>query len=382
MIKKFTLRQRSRSVILWAHRWLGIGSGLIVLVVSLTGCIYVFEQEIRDVFQSKYYYVAESNAPKKDLQQLQQIVQTQFPKDNIISIRFKEKPGAAYIFITKKDRTVSVNPYTGEVIGVRNTKTDFLNVVLRLHRTLLLGDVGKQIVKWNVLIFFILCISGLVLWWPKQKRFFKRAATINFRTRNWKAFNWDLHSVAGFYALFVLVIISLTGLFFAFDNVKDFVRLITNEPVEKKEGKPRSVPVLGIRFPLERAYQQMRSSCPGARETIITAPADSFSPIRIIMQYPYTLVRKQNGWLFDQYSGAALKKTSYRHYTAYDKISRSNYQLHTGNIPGLGIGTKIIYFLASLFAASLPVTGFLIWWGKRSRQKKKVSAVKMSAVAA
>ena len=156
-----------------AHRWLGIISGLIVVVVSLTGCIYVFEQEIRNVFQRKYYYVAESSSPKMELQQLQKIVKAQFQKDSITAIRFEEKKNAAYLFIAKGNKTISVNPYTGQVIGFRNTKRDFLGIVLNLHRTLLLGDIGKQIVKWNVFIFLILCISGLVLWWPKQKRFFK-----------------------------------------------------------------------------------------------------------------------------------------------------------------------------------------------------------------
>ena len=188
-----------------------------------------------------------------DLHQLQQIVHARFPKDSISSIRFEEKANAAYIFTAKKDRAISVNPYTGEIIGVRNTKKDFLKTVLRLHRTLLLGDVGKQIVKWNSLIFLILCISGLVLWWPKQKRFFKRAATINFKTKNRKAFNWDLHSVLGFYGLFVLVLISLTGMFFAFDGVKDLVRIATNQPTGKKEEKLRSIPIPGAGFPLDIA---------------------------------------------------------------------------------------------------------------------------------
>jgi len=88
------------------------------------------------------------------------------------------------------------------------------------------------------------------------------------------------------------------------------------------------------------------------------------------MQYPYTIIRKQNQLFFDQYSGDVLKKTLYEKYTTYDKISRSNYQLHTGDIPGLGIGSKIIFFLASLFAASLPVTGFLIWWGRNKKEEE------------
>jgi len=39
-----------------------------------------------------------------------------------------------------------------------------------------------------------------------------------------------------------------------------------------------------------------------------------------------------------------------------------NYDLHTGGV--LGITGKIIAFLASLIAASLPITGLLIWWHK------------------
>ncbi len=375
MAKKLTFWQRGKANILWAHRWLGIVSGLVVLVVSITGCIYVFEQELRDVFQRKYYYVAESNTSKMNLQQLQQIIKTQFPKERINVIRFEEKKDAACIIITKNNKAISLNPYTGTIIGARNTTTDFLSVVLRLHRTLLLGEVGKQIIKWNVLIFFILCISGLVLWWPKQKKFFKRAVTINFKTKNWKAFNWDLHSVLGFYGLLLLLLISLTG--------KNLVRTATHQPTGKKEEKLKSKPGNAKIFTLDMAYQQMKSDYPGAKETIIVMPKDSIEPLRITMQYPYTIIRKQNQLFFDQYSGDVLKKTLYEKYTTYDKISRSNYQLHTGDIPGLGIGSKIIFFLASLFAASLPVTGFLIWWGRNKKKKKaNVKEGKQSIIAA
>jgi len=49
-------------------------------------------------------------------------------------------------------------------------------------------------------------------------------------------------------------------------------------------------------------------------------------------------------------------------------ISRSNYGLHTGFIGGMT--TKILYFTASLICASLPITGFYIWWGKRKKKPK------------
>jgi len=33
--------------------------------------------------------------------------------------------------------------------------------------------------------------------------------------------------------------------------------------------------------------------------------------------------------------------------------------------------TKIPYFIASLICASLPITGFYIWWGKKRKSAKK-----------
>ncbi|MBN8855163.1 MAG: hypothetical protein BGO55_24850 [Sphingobacteriales bacterium 50-39] len=87
------------------------------------------------------------------------------------------------------------------------------------------------------------------------------------------------------------------------------------------------------------------------------------------MRYPYTLVRKQNTLFLSPYNGRLLKADLYTNYNAYDKVARSNYDFHTGRIRALGIGSKIIYFLAALMAASLPVTGFLIWWGRRKKSK-------------
>lgn len=55
-----------------------------------------------------------------------------------------------------------------------------------------------------------------------------------------------------------------------------------------------------------------------------------------------------------------------------DKIRRMNYDIHVGSV--LGLTGKIIAFLASLISASLPITGFIIWWGKQKFGKKKPAA--------
>jgi uncharacterized iron-regulated membrane protein len=48
-----------------------------------------------------------------------------------------------------------------------------------------------------------------------------------------------------------------------------------------------------------------------------------------------------------------------------ERLVEMNYDIHVGAIGGLT--GKIIAFIASLVCASLPVTGFIIWWGKRRR---------------
>jgi uncharacterized iron-regulated membrane protein len=46
-----------------------------------------------------------------------------------------------------------------------------------------------------------------------------------------------------------------------------------------------------------------------------------------------------------------------------------NYDIHVGSI--LGFPGKVLAFLASLIGASLPITGFLVWYGRKFKKKSK-----------
>jgi uncharacterized iron-regulated membrane protein len=45
-----------------------------------------------------------------------------------------------------------------------------------------------------------------------------------------------------------------------------------------------------------------------------------------------------------------------------------NYDIHIGSI--FGLTGRIAMFLAVLIGASLPITGFYIWWGRNNKKKK------------
>ena len=353
------------------HLYLGLVSGGVVFVVSITGCLYVFEEEARDIFQAKYFYVETPiNQARKNLFEISDAIKKAYPKEKITQIRFKSDPESAYLYHTKSKKAISINPYTLQVLGVRNLEDDFFKFILDLHLSLKMGEVGEQIIKWNVLIFSVLCISGFILWLPKQRKFLKQALTIKWKTKNWKRLNWDLHSVLGLYGLLILLIVSLTGIFWVFDSAKSLVSVLTGEIITKTAPPAPRGGATKIDFTIEAAYYKAKQSYSGELQTFITNSEKPEQPIRVLFRYPYSIVRKQNTLFFDKNSGELLREDLYKNYNNYDKVMRSNYDFHTGRIPILGIGSKILYFLASLFAASLPITGTLIWWNKRRKSKR------------
>jgi uncharacterized iron-regulated membrane protein len=363
-----------RKLIGQLHLWLGLASGLVVFIVSLTGCMYVFEEELRDVFHRKYYYADEIKENQHSLFEISEAVKKAFPNEQITQIRFKADTDAAFLYHTKSEKVISINPYTLKIQGVRDLEADFFNFILDIHLNLKMGEIGEHIIKWNVLIFFVLCISGLILWLPKQRKFLKQALTIKWKTKNWKRINWDLHSVFGFYGLFILLIVSLTGIFWVFDSAKTVVSKVTGYPITNtkppkvsKSDEPNTSLKIGKEFAVESAYYDAKKRYSGETQTFISYPAKPDQPIRVLFRYPYSFVRKQNTLFYDKNTGKLLREDLFKNYNAYDKVMRSNYDFHTGRIRALGIWSKILYFLASLLAASLPITGTLIWWGRRKK---------------
>jgi uncharacterized iron-regulated membrane protein len=79
---------------------------------------------------------------------------------------------------------------------------------------------------------------------------------------------------------------------------------------------------------------------------------------------------------YDQHTEALLAFKSFEQMNNGERINAMNYDLHVGSIAGLP--GKILAFCASLIAASLPVTGFLIWLGRKKKaQKEKKKGKKM-----
>lgn len=356
------------------HLWLGLASGLIVFIVALTGSILVFEKEIDAFVNPEFYEVSSIGTTKLPVDIYVNAISKQYAITELDRIQTYQDPKRTVIIsgtdADKNDQIFSVDPYTGKVLGQTAEKSRFFSVVLDLHRHLILGDFGKFITGCSCLIFVFLLISGLILWWPKKRKNLKQRLTVKW-SASFKRFNWDFHSTFGFYSFLFLLTISLTGLTWSFKWFESGIYLFadgtTKKPSAKVENPTKVDPKLDKTYFYQTIFSKTDSIYKYTGDTQIRIPSDTINSIMVIkLNLEKSIPNISSMAYFDKYTGELLKIKPYEAFSNGDKVRRLIYPIHTGSI--YGYPTKILAFLVCLFAATLPITGLLIWLG---RKKKK-----------
>ncbi|PTS97732.1 PepSY domain-containing protein [Pedobacter sp. HMWF019] len=367
------LHSNFKNAIRLLHLWLGLISGLVVFVLGLTGSIYAFSDELKELcYKQRLYVDTVPEASRLPLNQLVRIAEQAMGKDRKISrAELSQKNDRTYMFRAMKlnrkafgywryyvyyDK-VYLNPYTGKVVYIENAKNEFFTIILALHMNLLLGDqVGHFIVRWAVVCFVLLSISGIILWWPKKWKLkqLKKSFRIKWKAK-FKRLNYDLHNVAGFYAFLVLILIALTGLMWSFN-------LTTEKRSKLQSDTTQQLTKMKDNIILQQALQRS----PETAYFLYNFPAAKSGTTDLSAYQSNTNLYDRVQYRFDQYSGKLLQQgPEFKDLTITAKIIALNYDLHTGS--AVGLPGKFIAFLSSLIAASLPVTGLLIWLNKKNR---------------
>ncbi|MFL9829397.1 PepSY-associated TM helix domain-containing protein [Flavobacterium sp. ST-87] len=358
------------------HLWLGLASGLIVFIVALSGSILVFEEEIDTFIHPEFYKVETVGKFKKPIDYSINTLKKEYAIDTINRIYTFNDPERTVLVMGKntKGKTFffAVNPYTGKIVGSMEQKRHFFSIVNKLHRSLLLGKTGKFITGCSCLIFIIILLSGLFLWWPKKLKNLKQRLTIKWNA-SFKRVNWDFHSVLGFYSFLFLFIIALTGLTWSFKWFENSLYYLTDgiavKPSIKVTNPPKTESLSQKTFFYQSIIDQTNEIYPYQGNVQIRMPNDTVSSILVTKENTEKRIPNQSSIAyFDRYTAKNIQTKPYETFTKGDKLRRIIYPVHTGNIYGLP--TKIIAFLVCLFAASAPITGFLIWW--RPKKKKKI----------
>ena len=94
-------------------------------------------------------------------------------------------------------RSVSVDRSTGAVLSDQMRFAGVFGFLTSLHFYLLAGHTGLLVSGWMALGLVLLCVTGLVVWWPGVQRCL--SALVLRPRRRWQRLLWDLHAVTGFW---------------------------------------------------------------------------------------------------------------------------------------------------------------------------------------
>jgi len=350
-----------RRALLAVHQWVGLAAGLFLVVISISGSALVFENEIDRALNPSSSFVTPA-AERLRIEAMVARVAAAYPRDQVTGIRIADRPDQACEVSLRSRQGAMVNPYTGELLGLRDHEKSFARWVHLLHTRFDLGEAGEKMVGGFSVAMLGLALTGLFLWWPRKILKVGSASS-------WKRTNFDLHNVLGFYSSLVMLFITLSGVLIAFEGTTDPLLRRLNPPAAAVKA-PESTPVAGAtRISIDRAIAIAEDALPGAFASNVGLPVGPKGVFRIFKKFPEDRTPAgRSRVVVDQFSGAVLQVENTRTAPLGTRILNLKRSAHTGDI--FGAPTQALYFLVSLGIALQAVTGALIWWNGGRRKSR------------
>ena len=206
-----------RKAIFQVHLWTAIGLGIYIFVISLSGSVLVYRNELYIYFGPQPVLV-ERVGTLMSQDALEHAARQAYPGHEVRNVRPGETPNHAVEITLRGDGDPIrrlFDPFTGADLGdplpLGYRITAWL---LDLHDNLLGGETGRRVNGIGAVFLFLLSITGAVIWWPGILRW-RRSLTID-RRADWKLFNWSLHSAFGFWCWPFLFMWALTGAYLSY----------------------------------------------------------------------------------------------------------------------------------------------------------------------
>ena len=353
-----------KGVLFTIHSIAGLVSGLFILLMSLSGSVLVFHEELDNLQYPQI--IQEKNAPVISINKAYQKLQDQYPHAQISSCSLAEDINHPFIFALydssfqqgKEVMQLFMHPQTGAVLMIRGGEKDlahnFLSWLKSFHNSFRLKEKGEWLLGVLSLIFLISILTGIILFRKKIKYVLSFNKGIYTRV--------NLHQVIGVYALLFNLMIAGTGFWMQrYVFKKEFYAAqMPYTPVIK--------PSPTLFFSLDSALKQAKLPYPDFTGYVIyfaqskqrkTAVYGSQSTNSFIH------AKKFADALFLDSTGVIAKTAILKDIPYADRRDIVNSQIHFGKYGGWPV--KILYSLFGLTGALLSITGFAMWVKRRKQ---------------
>ncbi len=321
----------------YAHLSLAILSSAFLVILSITGVILAV-----DAINEKSPAYKVENFDNITLAQVLPTLREHYFE--IIEIKVDHNDFVTIDAMDEDGNSIKsyIDPTTGKKIGEIVPKSDFINWITALHRSLFLKETGRAIVGIVSFLLMLISISGLILIIKRQQ------GILNFFTKvNKDSFSQYFHVVTGRWLLIPVLIIALTGTLIFLTRLEPLV----GQPKEIEHQAKENLQPKDLKD-IEFFKNTKLSSVEKIEFPFI--PDDEAEPFIVHLRKKSVSVNQVNG---------AIISESLNPYSAI--VEKFNIDLHTGR-------TNVIW-AAILGIASLNIL-FFIWSGfvitfKRTKTK-------------
>ncbi|PSN15277.1 peptidase [filamentous cyanobacterium CCT1] len=410
-----------RTVWRW-HFYAGLFVIPFMVILAATGIIYLFKPQLDAAMYNNLMFVQPASATLPYAEQIQS-VESAYPAAVITQVT---PPAAAdrssEVLLTTADERnlmVFVNPYSGEVLGDRDEDNNLQAIARKIHGELLIGKLGDYLVELAACWGLVLLLTGLYLWWPRQKFAVLGTLIPRLWSQNKRIFWRDLHAVPGFYGVLLIGFLILTGLPWTGFWGDTFAQVWGQFPAQMWDDVPQSAVLTGSlnqrgqvvpwaveQLPMPQSAPSGHAGHSGhqaatpAQSGLAPGTPVSLDAVIALAQakgappgFSVTLPEGETGVFtvsafppdptqevtlhIDQYSGTVLADVRWQDYGLVPKAVEMGTAIHMGKY--FGFANQLLMLVAALIVMLLAITGAVMWWQRRPQGTGLIGAPPMPA---
>ncbi|ASZ13808.1 PepSY domain-containing protein [Chitinophaga pendula] len=356
------------------HSITGLATGLLLLLLGISGSILVFMPEIDHYAnRERLAITAAPHQQRLPLDSLYRIITSRHTQlEGIAWTNPGEKDLAAEFRLYGNDGNVhtydlgltSINPYTGRVIregSYRELATGLVYWIYQFHFCFQWGMPGILLTALMGIAMLVSCMTGIIIYRKHCWQVF--TFRVKLSRKNWRTFSSGLHRIVGVWSLLPNMILFFTGFWmnlFGFDAAT----------WQRKQVAAPAPQVL--HQSLDVLYARSLQAIPGLHPVSVYLPVQPGKPFRVsgsLPGQPRIFAKAGNTVTTDVMTGR-IKNISRLEERSWGQLLEGMvHPLHTGNYGDTLI--KLLYVFFGLLPGLLSITGGLLWYRKLHSRSKR-----------
>ena len=358
------------------HFLAGILVAPFLVVLCLTGLLYVFSPQIHDNLYHSLLYVHDAGGQPRPVSEQIEAALTAHPEGEVAAVMpppapdrttrvMLSLPGIDTTGEAVTARAVFVDPSTNYLNGELTTVADQLpaNTWLRdLHSNLHLGAAGRLYSELAASWLPFVVLGGVVIWLlqPGRKRRLREVLVPSTRSKAERLRMRGVHGPVGLWLAVGLLLLGVTGV-----TMSQFAGGRTEQAVNPLGMRAPTLAAAPVDVPsnpepigIDRALAVAEAE--GLRGALVVTPPSAKNRPFTVAETSTGLPLRHDSIAIDPFTARVTERVGWGDYPFLAKLATIGVEFHTGTL--FGLANQIIVALLAIGTVVLIWLGYRMWW--------------------